>query len=137
MCDLLWSGFHYARQTWQGLKFVNTSDIPARHLRSAEASRDIFNENYRKVYASCVLGNFRSLVAKSLISETKEDFTTHLRYFPSKRHTFCCNPYEYKHLEIHLMQFIPGGGGGGHSHQLPYGGVPLYRVDFERPVSLK
>ena len=26
---------------------------------------------------------------------------------------------------------------GGHSHQLPYGGVPLYRVDFERPVSLK
>ena len=27
--------------------------------------------------------------------------------------------------------------GGGHSHQLPYGGVPLYRVDFERPVSLK
>ena len=28
-------------------------------------------------------------------------------------------------------------GGGGHSHLLPYGGVPLYRVDFERPVSLK
>ena len=26
---------------------------------------------------------------------------------------------------------------GGHSHQLSYGGVPLYRVDFERPVSLK
>ena len=26
---------------------------------------------------------------------------------------------------------------GGHSHQLPYGGVPLYRVDFERPDSLK
>ena len=33
----------------------------------------------------------------------------------------------------------PGGGGGGgrDSHQLPYGGVPLYRVNFERPVSLK
>ena len=30
-----------------------------------------------------------------------------------------------------------GGGGGGHSHQLSYGGVPLYRVDFERPISLK
>ena len=27
--------------------------------------------------------------------------------------------------------------GGGHSHQLSYGGVPLYRVDFERPISLK
>ena len=28
-------------------------------------------------------------------------------------------------------------GGGGHTHQLPYGGVPLFRVDFEKPVSLK
>ena len=26
---------------------------------------------------------------------------------------------------------------GAHSNQLPYGGVPLYRVNFERPVSLK
>ena len=25
-------------------------------------------------------------------------------------------------------------GGGGHSHQLPYGGVPLYRVDFESVI---
>ena len=32
---------------------------------------------------------------------------------------------------------VASGARGGHSHQLPYGGVPLYRVDFERPVSLK
>ena len=31
----------------------------------------------------------------------------------------------------------PGPRSGGHSHQLSYGGMPLYRVDFERPISLK
>ena len=39
--------------------------------------------------------------------------------------------------EVPRMYSMPGGGGGGHSHQLSYGGVPLYRVAFERPISLK
>ena len=34
-----------------------------------------------------------------------------------------------------LMGLRPGG--GGHSHKLPYGGVPLYRVDFERSFFIK
>ena len=38
---------------------------------------------------------------------------------------------------FHERRWRCPGGGGMHSHQLPYGGVPLYRVDFERPVSLK
>ena len=53
-----------------------------------------------------------------------------------------CNYCNYIHIyhiyPIHILYTLrwwPGG--GGHSHQSPYGGVPLYRVDFERPVSLK
>ena len=35
------------------------------------------------------------------------------------------------HVDIRVRIYIL------HSHKLPYGDVPLYSVDFERPVSLK
>ena len=47
--------------------------------------------------------------------------------------------YTYDYVCFHRkIHFVVGRKSrGGHSHQLSYGGVPLYRVDFERPISLE